>query len=71
MAIPPKFSFSPGQKVFLPYRQKLGLGNYRGFYHDVEKPANPADMSRQYKLIDEQGNAIDQKDLHLYRTCKM
>jgi len=27
--------FSPGQKVFLPYRQKLG------FYCDGKKPANP------------------------------
>ena len=37
-----KFSFCPffpGQKVFLPYRQKLG--NYRVFYCDGEKPANP------------------------------
>jgi len=43
MAIFPKFSFCPfssGQKVFLLYQQKLG--NYRGFYHDGEKPANPA-----------------------------
>ena len=42
MAIFQKFSFchfSPGEEVFLPYRQKLG--NYRGFYCDVEKPANP------------------------------
>ena len=45
MAIFPKFSFSPfchfspGEKVFLPYRQKLG--NYRGFYRVGEKSANP------------------------------
>jgi len=39
MAIFPKLSFSPGEKVFMPYWQKLD--NYLGFYRDGEKPANP------------------------------
>ena len=53
MEIFPKFSFSPfchfspRQKVFLPYRQKLGY--YRGFYPIGEKPANP--VAKQYKKL--------------------